>query len=451
MKEAKDMNDKKYAIWGAGQELNRLIRYLNPDLPIVKVIDSDVHKKGKMFTYRNIECVSPQEIQRDWIIIIAIKSLDIQKEIKNQLQKLNIKYYTIYEFIEKYQKEAIRIYDIKNQSTKIYDNDKIKKYIDCIVPVEICNLKCSYCYLGNNYKKSNQDKHYPSIDYIARALSPYRLGGIALINFCGDGETLLCKELVPIIEALVNQGHYISLVTNGTVTKAIEDILKLNIDLQHVFFKFSFHYLELKRLNLLDLFVQNVNMAALAGCAISIEITPSDELIPYIDEVKNFSLEKFDALPQISVARDESVREFKILSKLSEKEYRQIWGQFDSPMFDFKFAEVGKKRFSNCMAGVWSLQLNIETGDLYKCTHNPWIDNIYQDINRPINLEPVLDKCCLSYCFNCHSYLALGTIEGIETPTYYEIRDREKRDGSHWVNDKMKNIFEQKLYINNKK
>ena len=97
------------------------------------------------------------------------------------------------------------------------------------------------------------------------------------------------------------------------------------------------------------------------------------------------------------------------------------------------------------------MQLNIETGDLYKCTHNPWIDNIYQDINRPINLEPVLDKCCLSYCFNCHSYLALGTIEGIETPTYYEIRDREKRDGSHWVNDKMKNIFEQKLYINNKK
>lgn len=444
------MEGKKYAIWGAGQELNRLIHYLSPDLPIVKVIDSDVRKQGHEFTYRKIECISPQDIHSDWIVLIAVKDLESQRAIANQLHDLNVEYYTIYDFIEKYQKESIRIYDMNNQPKKKIEEDRIKKYIDCIVPVGICNLKCPYCYLGDNSKKNNKEKHYPSVDYIARALSPWRLGGIALINFCGDGETLLCEELVPIIKNLVKQGHYISIVTNGTITKVVDDIIKLNIDMQHIFFKFSFHYLELKRLNLLDLFVKNVNSVISAGCSISIEITPGDELIPYIEEVKCFSLEKFGALPQISVARDESVREFKILSELPEEKYRQIWSTFDSPMFEFKFAEVGKRRFSNCMAGVWSLQLDIETGDLYKCTHNPWIDNIYQDINRPINLEPVLDKCCLPYCFNCHSYLALGAIEGISTPTYYEIRDRERRDGTHWVNDKMRTIFEQKLYENNK-
>lgn len=50
----------------------------------------------------------------------------------------------------------------------------------------------------------------------------------------------------------------------------------------------------------------------------TIEVTPSDELIPYIDEMKEVSLREFGALPHITVARDESKPDYPLLTKLSK-------------------------------------------------------------------------------------------------------------------------------------
>ena len=52
-----------------------------------------------------------------------------------------------------------------------------------------------------------------------KALSKERLGGICLINFCGGGETLLPPEIVKYIRVLLEEGHYIMIVTNATVSK----------------------------------------------------------------------------------------------------------------------------------------------------------------------------------------------------------------------------------------
>ena len=58
----------------------------------------------------------------------------------------------------------------------------------------------------------------------------------------------------------------------------------------------------------------------------TIEVTPSDELIPYIDEMKEVSLREFGALPHITVARDESKPDYPLLTKLSKDDYIKTWG-----------------------------------------------------------------------------------------------------------------------------
>jgi hypothetical protein len=117
-------------------------------------------------------------------------------------------------------------------------------------------------------------------------------------------------------------------------------------------------------------------------------------------------------------------------------------------MFDFKMTQVYKKRFENCLAGELSAQLNLETGDLFKCIGNPYIDNVYEDLCRDIKFNAVGSGCRLPYCWNCHSYLALGVVKELQAPTYYEIRDRETIYGEHWVHGRMAEIFKQRLYDN---
>ena len=49
---------------------------------------------------------------------------------------------------------------------------------------------------------------------------------------------------------------------------------------------FSFHFLELKRLNKMNIFFENVNKVKSAGCSILVQLNLCDEYIPYIDEIK---------------------------------------------------------------------------------------------------------------------------------------------------------------------
>ena len=50
--------------------------------------------------------------------------------------------------------------------------DKIKRFIECIVPVSACNLKCHYCYIiQNNCRLNKIPKFEYSAEHIAKALS----------------------------------------------------------------------------------------------------------------------------------------------------------------------------------------------------------------------------------------------------------------------------------------
>ena len=261
-------------------------------------------------------------------------------------------------------------------------SDKIKRFIDCYVPVTTCNLRCHYCYITQQRKFSDKLPEFKySPKYIAQALSKERLGGLCCLNFCGGGETLLPPEMPNIIFELLKQGHYVMVVTNGTVSKRFDEIIAFPEELlKRLFFKFSFHFLELKRTNQMTKFCANVNKVRKAGCSISVEITPNDELIPYIDEIKSMSMENFGAFPHITVARDNTKAELPILTNFTREEYKNVWSSFDSDLFKYKIQVFNEKRTEFCYAGVWSYALNIGTGELKQCYQGKLIQNIYQDI-----------------------------------------------------------------------
>ena len=69
--------------------------------------------------------------------------------------------------------------------------EKIKKFIDCYIPITTCNLRCHYCYvtLNREFDKEIFPLKY-SPEHIGKAINKERFGGICCFN-----ETNTIKEL----------------------------------------------------------------------------------------------------------------------------------------------------------------------------------------------------------------------------------------------------------------
>ncbi len=333
--------------------------------------------------------------------------------------------------------------------------DHIKKILLFRIPVSICNFRCHYCYIGQ------RPVHFQGIhpemrvnpEEFGKAFSVDRMGGTCYGNFCADGETLLTKDLDKYVKSFCIQGHYGEVVTNLSVTKALDRFLEWDKDLlRRLEFKCSFHYLWLKEHDLLDVFAKNVNKIWKAGASANVEITPSDELIPYIDEVKAFSMKHFGALPHLTIARDDRTENIDYLTKLSMEEYDSYWSQFSSGFWQFKKSIFGKRQKGFCHAGAWSYYIDMSTGDATPCYFSTKFFNFYDKIGGgyfPLMENPV-GKCPLSHCYNGHALLTLGLIPNEYSTRYGDIRDREKTDGSHWLQPELKAFFNSKLEESNK-
>ena len=321
------------------------------------------------------------------------------------------------------------------------------RFIDCLIPFRTCNLRCPYCYITQTKSFGQKLPAFPyGAEHIGRALSAERLGGASLINICGEGETLLPPEVVGVVHEILKQGHYVMVVTNGTVSQRFDELATLPPDcLDRLFIKFSFHYLELKKRGWLDLFFGNVQKIRKAGGSFSVELTPSDEMIPHIDDAMALCRARVGAPCHVTVARDETSPELTILTRHSPAEYREIWGRFDSDLFRFKMSVFGEKRREFCYAGLWSGFLNLVTGDLRQCYCEKPIQNIYADLERPIRFFPVGPHCSLPHCYNAHVFMTLGLVPSIPTPPFAEMRNRVCEDGSEWLTPRMKSFLGEKL------
>ncbi len=119
-------------------------------------------------------------------------------------------------------------------------------------------------------------------------------------------------------------------------------------------------------------------------------------------------------------------------------------------MFKFKLDLFNIKRKEFCYAGAWSLYIKLATGEASQCYGFHPNQNIYKDISKPVSFRAVGAHCKQPFCYNGHAYLSLGLIPELDTPTYYEIRNRIDNRGSAWFSAECKEAFSCKLCQANK-
>ena len=329
--------------------------------------------------------------------------------------------------------------------------EKIKRLVLGLIPNQKCNLKCEYCYISqvNAWSEPTPLKYPP--EYIAKCLSKERLGGTSLINLTGNGETMLQPDIVPLIDALLKEGHYVEVVTNGTITKNINQVLELpKEELGRLFFKISFHYKELVRINQLDRFFENVKNIHNAGASFTLELMAYDGIESEIENIKEICIEKVGALCHTTIGRNDKRKDKALLSAHTNTEFRKIWSSFESPMTQFKLDVIGEKRKEFCYAGSWSLFVNMYTGESQPCYWQPYNQNIFKDPLKPIKFVPVGHTCTQPYCTNAHAQLCWGIIPELKSPKYSEMRNRVMSNGDEWLTQECKTFFESKLYESNK-
>lgn len=326
----------------------------------------------------------------------------------------------------------------------------MKKYIDLYYPIENCNFNCEYCYVHEH--RDNLNKKYVcshSAEEIRHALSCKRLGGKCLINICAGGETLLYPEIFDIIKQLLIEGHYVSVVTNGTITKNIKLIENFDKSLRkHLFFKFSFHYDELKKRNMLDLFFNNIRYVKEKECSYTVELPAYDRFLEYKNEIINLCKKELDnEVCHVTALRDEKKSDFALLSKYDYKDYKEQWKVFHSKLFNIRSEVIEKKYKGFCYAGDWTFTADIESGDIKQCYYERVLDNLYESPNEKLNLCAVGNHCHSEYCYACHAFLCLGDIPELDiNERYDETRDRNKK----WLTEDMRNFMHQTLSENNK-
>jgi len=329
--------------------------------------------------------------------------------------------------------------------------NKINKLILGMLPIQKCNLKCEYCYISQVKAWDEPTPLNYSAEYIAKCLSKERLGGISLINLTGNGETMLQPDIVPLIKALLEEGHFVEVVTNGTVTKNINEVLKFPKELLcRLFFKISFHYKEMKRLNIMDKFFQNAKAIHNAGASFTIELMAYDGIENDIDDIKKVCLENVGAYCHATIGRDDRRKDKALLSIHSKEEFRSIWSKLESPMTQFKLDVIGVKRKEFCYAGCWSLFVNMYTGESQPCYWQPYNQNIFKNPDKPIKFIPVGHTCTQPYCTNAHAHMCWGIIPNIKTPYYSEMRNRVMKNGDEWLTKECKEFFNSKLSESNR-
>jgi molybdenum cofactor biosynthesis enzyme MoaA len=326
--------------------------------------------------------------------------------------------------------------------------DHIKRFVECLVPVTACDLKCSYCYVVQEQRRSERLPDFAySPAHIAKALSQERLGGVCYISMCGAGETLIPREMPEIIRCLLEQGHYVNVTTNGTQTKRFGEIAAFPGSLlTRLHFAFSFHYLELSRTDKLDAFFNNVAAVRAAGCSFVVQLNLCDEYVPHLNVIKTMCEDRVGAAPQVAATRDERAKKTALMTRCSREEYRELGSRFESPLFDFTLQNFMVRRREYCHAGDWSFVLNLGNGVMKRCYRARGRQDIFADLRVPIQFEAVGHGCRLPYCVNSSHFMALGVIPSIPTPSYADLRDRAQ---AAWYTPHMRSFLSGKLRESN--
>ncbi len=438
------------AAWGAGNIFSEYKDILKECCDILAVIDRDRRLQGSKI--HGYPCIAAGDIPAEAeLVVITVDNTSAILEIQDYCFCNEINCCTCSEIMERiwpvYEKKVFE--KVKPVFKDVWPGSKseMKKYIGISIPENICNLDCMYCYLQlipyRRYININR-KNPHSAKFIRWRLRREVLGGSCLIGLTGAGETLFADHFEEVCLELLKEGHYLHIVTNGIPKDKIERLLDAAGDYAgNIIFKLSFHYLQLLEKKMLPIFVETVRLIEASLASYTIEVMPHDELIPYIQEILDFSLHNFGAYPHLTIGRDEKDGA-KLLTKQTYTQFYHTWKVFESVMFDMRM-DLYMRKGKNCQAGEKSLFMDLYTGRLSRCIFPESIGNAYFDGIENLNIAKVGDYCPMNYCFNCHVYAALGVLPVSDVPTYMTIRDRKKEDGSHWIKENMRRYLNIKL------
>lgn len=163
--------------------------------------------------------------------------------------------------------------------------------------------------------------------------------------------------------------------------------------------------------------------------------------MPYIEEVKEFSMHHFGALPHVTIARDDRTKNIDYLTSLPMQDYDAAWSKFHSEFFQYKKSIFGKKQTGFCYAGKWSICINLATGEAKQCYGGKKLCNVFAYPDAPFPEQPIA-KCPLAHCYNGHAFLKLGMIPSeLSCEGYGDIRNRTKTNGENWLSPELLAFF----------
>lgn len=446
---------KTCVVFAAGQYMRANIRYIETLYTVAAFSDNDPAKWGTEPLGDGRKCVPPSglpELRAD-AVIIAVERPQTAEEIRRQLEELGIQPIAAEEILEQCVRkwDQIQLENFGDKKIKTWPN-RITRYIACYMDKQACNLRCSYCYVSQYAQTAGKVvplKHSPA--FIARALSAERLGGKCMISICVDGEPLISDDMVELIELLLKEGHYVYVVTNGTIGKALERLGELPQELlTNLLLRFSFHYFELRRLHLMEQYFENIRKFYAAGGSISVALVGAEEYISEIEEIKKLCISHLGALPQVDFVRDDAKRRgentaLQLLTNMDRKAYIQTWESFDS-----EYARC-RERFSGvpggiCDAGRIVFHLDLMSGNLYRCPKGRKVDNIYDNLANDIAFLKSAEECPVLYCDCAPTYYAFGLrTDHTDVPTFYELLNRKTQDGKNWIHEEAKEFLSSKL------
>lgn len=335
--------------------------------------------------------------------------------------------------------------------------NKIVAFIEVLIPITQCNLKCHYCYVIQRDNRTNSKPLLPEPFKIREALRKERFGGNMYISLCGAGETTMTPNLLEIVLELLKEGHFVNITTNGTISRFFDAFKgyaeKYPELMKHLNFSFSLHYLEMIRTKSYEKFWRNIEMVRSGGASFVVQINLCDEYEPYLDTIKKDCIEHIGAMPQVAATRDEISEkrhnEVTLYTEHTREEYVTAGQVMDSPLFDYTMKNFMVKRKEFCYAGRLSYVLNLSTGILKPCYCSFNYQNIYHDLSKPIKLYPVGHYCQSPFCMNSSHFMSFGVIPKLKDgPTYAGLRNRVTVDGKMWYQKEFEDMASQKICDN---
>ncbi len=241
-----------------------------------------------------------------------------------------------------------------------------------------CNLDCKYCFFNPAKKKGTI--HGIKIDMVLKTLR--ETGKTYKIYFSGGGEPFLVPNIIDACLALSGE-HYIAFNTN-LISSHIKEFSEKISPERTIFIQAAFHYEQLKKKNLVELFLSNYQMLKDRGFNVNIVMVAYPELMSSLVEISDLFQSRNLSFSFIEFIGNYNGKKYP---KSYTMEERKIMNLSDDSRIYFQKNKICNAGFNCAMVSP--------SGSVWPCSSlGPSLGNVYNKIN--FNKSNIL--CPFHFC-----------------------------------------------------